>query len=334
MVDTSRCCRRRFLIASALLASGGQCGTAAAAARPKYRYIDVHTHLGAFRYGQMVTVEGLLRWMDEHDVERAVVLPLVSPEAAPGLQPMQTTEAALEAAKKYPDRLIAFCCLDPRVTIDPTTPKTNPQRQGHVGGVKGLIDILKRYKDAGARGLGEHKVGLFFDHPQMMQLYEACDKLELPILFHLDDLRGIDTPGLPRLERVLKTFPNLPLIGHACGFWSSISGDAMPEDFGRYPKVPKPIAPGGALDRLMDRYPNLYGDLSEPGGAIALTRDPAFARQFVLRRADRLLFGSDYLAPGQSVPQFEILAAMNLPDDVQYKIYRGNAIRLLKLSAA
>ena len=62
--------------------------------------------------------------MDEHDVERAVILPLVSPEAAPGLQPMQTTEAALEAAKEHPDRLIAFCCLDPRVTT------TNPPARG------------------------------------------------------------------------------------------------------------------------------------------------------------------------------------------------------------
>ena len=198
----------------------------------------------------------------------------------------------------------------------------------------GMIEILKRYKDAGARGLGEHKVGLPFDHPQMMQLYEACDRLELPILFHLDDLRGIDTPGLPRLENVLKAFPKLPLIGHACGFWSSISGDATRHDFGRYPKPPKPITPGGALDRLMDAYPNLYCDISEPGGAIALTRDPAFAREFVLRRADRLLFGSDYLTPEQQIPQFEILAAMNLPDDVQYKIHRGNAIRMLKLAGS
>ena len=320
--------RRRFLAAAGAAALGSRLASALPPARPKYKYIDIHTHLF---FTRLVGAKGLLHWMDEHDVERAVILPLVSPESAPTLHPMQTNEAAIEAAQAHPDRLIAFCCLDPRVTIDPTAPKTNPQRGGHVSGTDGLIQILKRYKDQGARGLGEHKVGLPFDHPQMMQLYEACDRLELPILFHLDDLRGIDTPGLPRLANVLKAFPKLPLIGHACGFWSSISGDATPEDFGRYPKVPRSITPGGALDRLMDACPNLYCDLSEPGGAIALTRDPAFAREFVLRRADRLLFGSDYLAPGQKIPQFEILAAMNLPDDVQYKVFRGNALRLLKL---
>lgn len=317
--------RRRFLALSLLAGLGGR---PAAAARPRHRYIDIHTHL---HFTRIVGVRGLLNWMDEHDVERAVIQPLVSPESAPTLHPLQTTDAALEAARAHPDRLIAFCCLDPRATIDPTAPKTNPLRQGHVAGVKGLTEILRRYKDAGARGLGEHKVGLPFDHPQMMQLYEACAALELPILFHLDDLRGIDTPGLPRLQNVLRAFPGLPLIGHACGFWSSISGDATPEDFGRYPKVPRPITPGGALDRLMDAHANLYADLSEPGGAIALTRDPAFAREFVLRRADRLLFGSDYLAPGQEIPQFDILASMNLPEEVEYKVHRGNAIRILKL---
>lgn len=322
--------RRRFLAVSAVAALRAS-GLAAPAPRPRHKYIDIHTHLGAFRYGQHVRVKGLLEWMDEHDIERAVLQPLVSPESAPMLHAMQTADAALEAAQAHPDRLIAFCCLDPRVTVDPTAVKTFPERQGHVVGVKGLIEILKRYKDGGARGLGEHKVGLPFDHPQMMQLYEACATLELPILFHLDDLRGIDGPGLPRLENALKAFPQLPFIGHACGFWSSISGDATKEDFGRYPKVPRKITPGGALDRLMDACPNLYGDLSEPGGAIALTRDPEFAREFVLRRSDRLLFGSDYLAPGQKIPQFEILAAMNLPDAVAYRVHRGNAIRVLKL---
>lgn len=327
--------RRRFLAASAAAAiAGARPALAATGNRPKHKYIDIHTHLGAFRYGQMVTPRVLLGWMDEHDVERAVILPLVSPEAAPVMQPQMTSDAAIEAAQAHPDRLIAFCCVDPRATVNPEAPKTNPNRQGHVGGVKGLINILKRYKDAGARGLGEHKVGLPFDHPQMMQLYEACDALALPILFHLDDLRGIDGPGLPRLERALKAFPKLPMIGHACGFWSSISGDATAEDFGRYPKPPRPITPGGALDRLLDACPNLYCDISEPGGAIALTRDPPFAREFVLRRADRLLFGSDYLAPRQEIPQFEILAAMNLPDDVAYKIHRGNALRILKLDGA
>jgi predicted TIM-barrel fold metal-dependent hydrolase len=315
--------RRRFLAGATTVVLAGR---SAALAQPgklsKYRYIDIHTHLGTFYFGKELTADELVRMMDKHFVEKSVVLPLVSPESSPY---PQTSEAALAAFRQHPERLIPFCCVDPRSATVP------PLRSGHVPGVKGLIDILKRYQDAGARGLGEHKTGLVFDHPQMLQLYEACDTVGFPILFHLDDIRNPDTPGLPRLERVLKAFPKLPLIGHAAGFWASISGDATDADFGRYPEIPKPTTPGGALDRLMSKYPNLYGDLSEPGGEKALTRDPAFGRSFIIRNANQLLFGTDFLMVGQTVPHFELLASLNLPDEVQYKVYRGNAIKLLKL---
>lgn len=321
-------CRRSFLAATltgsaTMLSRGTPLACAEPSAPRKFQYIDIHTHLGAFHYGQELTAELLVRFMDLYGVERACVLPLISPESAPITQPVTT---ALAAHKQFPERIIPFCAVDPRAVTEPG------KRAGHVVGVAGLVDILKRYEDAGCRGLGEHKTGLFFDAPQQMNLYEACDRVGLPILFHLDDIRNPDTPGLPRLERVLKTFPNLPLIGHAAGFWASISGDATWEDFGRYPPVPKPIVAGGALDRLLAKYPNLYGDLSEPGGEKAIARDPNFGRAFILRHADQLLFGTDVLAPDQKIPQFALLDGLELPEDVQYKIYRGNAIRLLKLS--
>lgn len=316
---------RRAFISSAATASAVARvgGTPPAHRTPKHKYIDIHTHVGTFYWGKELTADELVRMMDRHDIERAVVLPLVSPESSPY---PQTTQAAIAAHHAHPDRLIPFCCLDPRCSTMP------PQRPGHVAGTRGMIEILQRYKDAGCRGLGEHKTGLPFDHPQMMMLYEACDELELPILFHLDDIRSFDAPGLPRLENVLQAFPELPLIGHAAGFWASISGDATIADFGRYPEVPKPVAPGGALDRLMAEYPNLYGDLSEPGGEKAIARDRAFGREFLIRRADQLLFGTDFLMPDQKVPQFELLDSLDLPADVQFKIYRGNAAAILRLT--
>ncbi len=35
--------------------------------------------------------------------------------------------------------------------------------------------------------------------------------------------------------------------------------------------------------------------------------------------------------PDQKIPQFELLESLKLPDEVRYKVYRGNAIKLLKL---
>ena len=52
---------------------------------------------------------------------------------------------------------------------------------------------------------------------------------------------------------------------------------------------------------------------------------------FVIRRADRLLFGTDYLAPGQVVPQVDLYRKLDLPDDIREKVFRGNARRLLGL---
>ncbi len=324
-MNTARQTRRQFVTAGVAASTTiGVARSTRGGSRPaqKHAYIDIHTHLGTFVYGKELTADELVRMMDQHGVERACVLPLVSPESSPY---PQTSEAAIAAHKRFPDRLVPFCCVDPRCSTMP------PLRPGHVVGTRGIIDILKRYQDAGCRGLGEHKTGLPLDHPQLMMLYEACNEVGLPILFHLDDIRNPDTPGLPRLENVLKTFPSLPLIGHAAGFWASISGDATPADFGRYPEVPKPIAPGGALDRLMAKHPNLYGDLSEPGGERVIARDRTFGRDFIIRRANQLVFGTDWLMPAQQIPQFELLESLNLPDDVRQKIYRDNALRLLKL---
>ena len=66
-------------------------------------------------------------------------------------------------------------------------------------------------------------------------------------------------------------------------------------------------------------------------GANAISRDIDFGREFVLRRADRLLFGTDYLAPGQQVPQFSLYKELDLPTDVQEKVFRGNARKLLRV---
>ena len=278
---------------------------------PPGRFVDIHTHIGkVWTVTQELTVDVLLSWMDGNDIAQAVVLPLVSPESSSF--PI-TSEFVLDATKAHRDRLIPFCCVDPRASYG--------------GGVKVMIDLLRRYVDAGAKGFGEHKPGVKIDDPLNMTLYAACAELKLPVLFHLDNVRNTDAPGLPGLENVLKQFPDLPLIGHGPGWWASISGDATVADLAG--KNESAVTPGGAIDVLMDRYPNLYGDLSAGSGASALMRDMKFAREFILRWADRLMFGTDFLSPGQEVPQFIVLRQLNLPSEVQAKVFRDNARRLL-----
>lgn len=314
--------RREFHAALMTTVAGGLTGRFSApglyAAEPDNKaslYIDDHTHVGTYRHGNKpLSVKALLDWMDEKDVEKAVILPLVSPESTTYLQ---LPDVALRAGMEHPDRLIPFCAIDPRAIIP--------------GGVRGLTEIIQKYVDRGAKGFGEHKVGLDFDDPLMMRVYEACQNVGIPLLFHMDQVRGKDEPGLPRLEHALSTFPELTFIGHGPGWWASISAEVKEKnDLGGYPKGP--VLPGGAIDRLMDRYANIYGDLSAGSGANAIGRDREFGREFMIRRQDRLLFGTDYLQPGQSVPQFDLFESLELPADVQAKIYKQNAIRVLDLA--
>jgi len=278
-------------------------------------YVDVHTHLGqTWNSTEPLTAEELLRWMDAHGVEQAVVLPLVSPEASS--YPI-TTDFVLAQTAPHRDRLVPFCSIDPRTSFG--------------GGQQGLVDMLRRYVDAGARGFGEHKPGIDIDDPRNLRLYAACNELKLPLLFHIDNERNMDTPGLPGLARALKEAPDCTFIGHGPGWWASISADAQQADLGGYPKGP--VAEGGAIDKLMDEFPNLRGDLSAGSGAGAISRDLEFGRKFLIRRADRLMFGTDFLAPGQAVPQFELFEeTIELPAEVANKIFRENARKVLGLA--
>lgn len=293
---------------------GERTASAAEEKFPPGRYVDVHTHLGrTWNTNQPLTAEELLRWMDAHDIAQAVVLPLVNPEASS--YPL-TTDFVLAQTRPHRDRLIPFCSIDPRTS--------------YRGGHGGLVEMLKRYIDAGVKGFGEHKPGVPMDDPRNIAIFKGCAEAGLPVLFHLDNQRNTDQPGLPGLEKVLQTVPDCTLIGHGPGFWASISGGITQAELGGYSK--SPVAPGGALDRLMETYPNLYGDLSAGSGAGAISRDEKFGREFLIRRADRLMFGTDFLAPGQDVPQLELYRRLELPAEAQAKVFRDNARKLLELS--
>ena len=303
---------RRTVLGTASLVAAANLGFAAP--RKASRYVDMHTHLGqTWNSTETLSAEQLLRWMDAHDIAQAVVLPLVSPESSS--YPL-TADFVLAQTRDHRDRLIPFCSIDPRTS--------------YKGGHQGLVAMLRKYIDMGAKGFGEHKPGIAFDDPRNMAVFAACAEVGLPVLFHLDNQRNTDKPGLPGLEKVLQQNPKCTFIGHGPGWWASISGNLAQNELAGYPKGK--VAPGGAIDRLMSKYPNIYGDLSAGSGANSISRDLKFGREFLIRRADRIMFGTDFLAPKQPVPQFELFEQqLQLPKEVQQKIYRDNARRVLKL---
>lgn len=313
----SRRAFHRGVLGAALggLAAGSKAIDSVAAASPVApgKYVDIHIHLTqAWAPQPGLTVDQLLGWMNAHQVAQAVILPLISPEA--WYYPI-STDWVLEQTKSHRDRFIPFCDIDPRTE--------------YVKG-KNVRVMLERYVAAGAKGFGEHKCGGAIDAPRNLEIFRVCSDMKLPVLLHMDGIRNTDEPGLPGLERALAQSPGATFIGHATAWWSSISGEVTEKEMNGYPKGL--VKPGGTIDRLMDKYSNIYGDLSAGSGLNAIRRDPDFGREFLIRRADRLLFGTDYLSEGQKVDQFAVLDEFDLPTAVQAKIFRDNARRILGLS--
>ena len=81
---------------------------------------------------------------------------------------------------------------------------------------------------------------------------------------------------------MLREFPEVIFIGHANGWWNSLSGDVTA--LKGYPEGK--IVPGGAAVRLLENYPNMYADLSANSGLNAITRDPDFGIPFRILQSD------------------------------------------------
>lgn len=262
----------------------------------------------------------LVRRMRKEGIDKTVILPLPSPESS--IEPV-TTRDAIEFCKEYGDKLIPFCNPDPRL---------------NAGSEKSLRFIIEEYKSEGCRGVGEVTANIYFDDPRVLSLFRVCEELELPVLFHIGPNIGgcyglVDEPGLPRLEKCLKMFPNLVFIGHSQPFWAEISGDLKPEERNSYPTGR--VAPGGRVVDLFRKYQNLYGDLSAGSGYNAISRDPEFGIQFLEEFQDRLMFGTDLDMPNQDIPQLKYLRNLMEEGKISLKTYNKimyrNATRVLKL---
>lgn len=162
-----------------------------------------------------------------------------------------------------------------------------------------LYQRMTACKKQGAVGVGEVMLNQWLDSPFLAALFAAAEKLELPVLCHMSPEPGFsygvcDHAGLPLLEKVLQTYPDLKFLGHSQVFWLEISGDCPREGnearngFGR-----GPVQPGGTVERLFTAYPNLYGDLSAFSAFCAITRDEAYGLAFLEKFQDRLLFATD-----------------------------------------
>ena len=293
--------------------------------------IDVHAHVFAFPKLKpkadattFMSMQDQIKLMDAKGIDKAVILPLCSPEVP---AEHQSIGEVLYICEQYPGRFIPFCNIDPRLPRRPDLIK-----------VEEFDYLLEQYKDLGCKGIGEMTARVYWDDPSLLLLLEACEKVGFAFTFHtitpdLNNYGLMDDIGLPRFENALKKFPALKFFGHSQGFWSEIGGGLTAEQKNGRPKGP--VKPGGKLKTLLREHPCLYGDISAGSGLNALTRDPAHAYEFLDEFQDRLLMGLDYCSPRNDMQHIEWLTAArddgHISGEAYEKIMWKNANRALDL---
>lgn len=269
-------------------------------------FIDIHAHAYRIKPTGVVgfcTAEELIAEYDRLGIAMGVVLPIVSPE----IYMPQTNEDVLEMAQKYPDRLIAFCNVDPRMlTNSPDAP---------------LNKIIEHYKKLGCRGVGEVMPNMALMDPMVQNLFRHAEDLDMAVIYDGSDvLTGdfglYDDPGLPQLEHTLQRFPKLKLFGHGPVFWAEIGKLKTPGERGfifdlrggQVGRLPEgKIEEEGVVATLFRRYPNLCGDLSDFTAYSAFARDDVYGPAFMTEFQDRLYFGTDMCFPGMPTPMIGLL---------------------------
>lgn len=258
---------------------------------PKFSLVDPHIHAESAKPGGLDVVAD---WMKRNGVERCITSPIRITRA---VTPEQK-RIELENHQKYLGKIDRFCLIEP----------------GEVTTMEEAVEILKKEKANGAVGFGEHYgYNLMFDDPKNVMLYQACGKVGLPVMFHIDASKNMVKQGMRRVERVLELCPDTKIIAHA-QWWLQM--------------------PNGACDQMLTKYPNLYADVSGLQMVSVLNRDRGYTREFLTRHQDKVLFATD-AGPwsfGKSLEdrelQFELFERLGLEDDVKEKIYRKNTMKL------
>ena len=164
---------------------------------------------------------GHIRRMDEAGIEKAVILhmdqALLRGETEMTIE--QQNKHVSDAAKKYPDRLIWFCGVDPRR--------------------EGAVELFERcVTEWGAQGLKLYPGTGFLPTDRVVYpLYERASAWKIPVLSHMGKIPvypHMGPQGLPYKEegsnhpsvwlRVLVDFPDLTVIGAhlANEFWRDL----------------------------------------------------------------------------------------------------------------
>jgi predicted TIM-barrel fold metal-dependent hydrolase len=307
--------RREFLTASGVTMLG--LATSTGAAQPTEPIIDIHQHVG---YSGRADV-ALLAHQRGLGATKTILLPAGRPVLTASTH--QGVSNGLQAQCLGNDACYRFARAHS---------KAFAFGANEVPDIEGASQEIEKYLKLGAVVIAEQKFGVHCDSPEMQKIYELAEARRVPVLMHWQfDMYNY---GLERFGTMLAKYPKVNFIGHAQTWWANIDRN-YDTGQGQYPKGL--VTRGGLTDRYLSDYSNMYGDLSAGSGLNALTRDEDFARDFVKRHQNKLLFGSDCTdadGVGATCLGAQILAAVRRLAEskaVERKLLYENAKRMFRL---
>ena len=288
--------------------------------------IDAHNHPDWHKYD----LDAFLKNMDTYHIDKTWLLSWetpygdYSPESAAVLPgaifngensvPIPFAHC-LECKLRAPDRFILGYA-------------PNPKRADAIDALRSAIDLYD------VKICGEVKFRILYDDPDAVDLFRFCGEAHLPVTLHFDYPEATRTGkkyprrnwwyggSIDHLDNLLSLCPDTAFLGHAPGFWAHISGDDQAYTVS-YPQGP--VLPGGMVEQLLEKHPNLYCDISAGSGHRALSRDLEYTYQLICRFPDRFLYARDYF---DNIHQ-ELIEKLSLPRDVYELVMHGNAERLI-----
>ena len=170
-----------------------------------------------------------------------------------------------------------------RVPWRPIRPGPTPRR------------VFRDALQGGAVSIGELKYHLALDSPEMRRVYDIAAEMQVPVMMHIQNFPHFEgelpyNTGYPQFDKILQRLSAKPISLDTPTSSGPTSARTSPP-IAAIP--PGPIKPGGLTDRWLSDFPNLYADMSANSGNNALSRDPDFTREFIIRHKSKLIFGSD-----------------------------------------
>ncbi|MDH3404231.1 MAG: amidohydrolase family protein, partial [Acidobacteriota bacterium] len=291
---------------------------ATAVTRARFPFIDVHNH--QFEMGGGQDLSAVTAAMDELNMAVMVNLSgrgfrrIENPDGTTtfDVNPPEYLAAAVANAETHaPGRFVVFTNLSLAGFDDEDwTARTLRGLEADVAaGARGL----KIYKNLGLDAKDAAGRRIPVDHPKLDPVWAKCGELGIPVLIHTGEPAPFWMPLDGANERLqeMKERPGRHRDPAVYPSWEEVMGEQHAV-FRKHPETTFINAhlgwlgnDLGRLGALMDELPNMY---TEIGAVLAeLGRQPRFAREWLTRYQDRVMFGKDSWNPEEYATYFRVL---------------------------